>query len=110
MKYDVHIFTIVRVKVPGIEAGSQEEAMSKAEEQFSFHDTFDNIKGCETEWGEEHSYALVDVVGDKEYQNSMWYGPDLRSPLGPAPNDDQARLAMEHKETGCLPNKRESRT
>jgi len=106
MKYNVHIFTVVRVKVSDIEASSHVDAMAKAEELIPFHKIFDRDDNPEMEWGEEHSHALVDEVGDEEYENSKWYGPDLDSPIGPAPSDDQERLAINHKETVYLPNHR----
>ena len=79
MKYNVHIFTVVRVKVSNIEALSQREAMFHAENQIHFHDLFKK-DNPEIEWAEEHSHALVDEVGDEEYEKSKWYGPDLKTP------------------------------
>lgn len=83
MKFDVHIFTIVRVKVAGVIARNQKEAMLKAEERVGFNGMFDSQDnaGFETEWGEEHSHALVDVVGDEEYRKSRWYKGDLKTPM-----------------------------
>jgi len=82
MKYDVHLFTVVRVKVCGVEADSHSEAAKKADEQVDmnalFNDTNQNVT---TEWAEEHSHALVDVVGDKEYSKSRWLSKDLSRPL-----------------------------
>jgi hypothetical protein len=97
MKYNVHLFTVVRVKVSDIEANTQEEAISKAENQIPFYDLFDNIPQIEcygktsakasevfeTGWGEEHSHALVDEAGaaaptaddPDPYKNSRYYEP-----------------------------------
>ena len=41
MTYDVHIFAEVRVKVPGIEADSQTEAVKKAQELVNLYQLFD---------------------------------------------------------------------
>ena len=80
MRYDVHIFTVVRVKVVGVEAGSHEEAMQKADDQVDFNRLFSRIPGVE--WAEEHSHALVDDHGDTEYENSRWYDADLKTLMG----------------------------
>ena len=81
MKYNVHIFTVVRVKVTDVEAESQAEAMKKAEEQIDFNAMFKDITNVETEWGEEHSHVLVDEVNDEEYENSKWYNGDLKTSM-----------------------------
>lgn len=80
MKYDVHLFTVVRVKVPGVEAESHSEAAKKAAEQTDMNALFnDAARG--TEWADEHSHALVDVVGDKDYTKSKWLCRDLTRPM-----------------------------
>jgi len=82
--YNVHIFTVVRVKVCDIEASSHEEAAQKAETLIPFHDLFDRDSTPSTpemEWGEEHSHALIDVQGDEEYENSKWLAADLKLPM-----------------------------
>lgn len=77
-KYDVHLFTIVRVKIPDVEAFSYSEAAKKAAEQIDMESLFKtNNYRIETEWAEEHSHALVDVVGDTEYAKSRWLKSDL---------------------------------
>jgi len=78
--YDVHIFTVVRVKTVGIEAASQQEAMKKADESLDYNQLFSRLHGVE--WAEEHSHALVDVHGDTEYENSRWYDADLETLMG----------------------------
>jgi hypothetical protein len=83
MKYDVHLFTIVRVKIPNVEADSHSEAAKKAAEQTDMDALFNDTDSCGivTEWAEEHSHALVDVVGDKEYTKSKWLCKDLTRPM-----------------------------
>ena len=71
MKYDVHLFPIVRVKVHGVEAGSQEEAIKKAEESTDFDNLFN--KAPDIEYAEEVAYYLVDEVGDEEYERTRWH-------------------------------------
>lgn len=78
MKYDVHLFTIVRVKVSGVEADSHSEAAKKAAEQTDMDALFNSDT---TEWSEEHSHALVDVVGDTTYEKSRWLNKDLTRTL-----------------------------
>jgi len=83
MKYDVHLFTVVRVKVCGVEADSHSEAAKKADEQTNMDALFNgtNTQGITTEWADEHSHALVDVVGDTTYEKSRWLSKDLSRTL-----------------------------
>ncbi len=71
MKYNVHLFPIVRVKVHGVEADSQEEAIKKAEDSTDFNDLFN--KAPDIEYAEEVAYYLVDEVGDEEYERTGWH-------------------------------------
>ncbi len=72
--YDVHIYAIVRVKVPHVQAGSQEEAIRNADVDlyglFDNHATGDEI---ETEYAEEQAYYLVDEAGDEGRERSRWH-------------------------------------
>jgi hypothetical protein len=79
MKFDVHIFTVVRVKISGVEAESHSEAAKKANESVDMNALFNDTdsQGIVTEWADEHSHALVDVVGDTEYTKSKWLCKDL---------------------------------
>jgi len=82
MKYDVHLFTVVRVKVCNVEADSHVEAAKKAAEQTDMYSLFSgSSNGITTEWGEEHSHALVDVVGDTDFAHSKWLNRNLTRPL-----------------------------
>ncbi|MGA2259876.1 MAG: hypothetical protein ABSH28_00405 [Acidobacteriota bacterium] len=77
MRYNVHIFAVVRVKVPDVEAGSHQDAIKKAVECTNLNDLFDLVSpvpGVEhTEYGEEISHYLVDEVDDEEYRRSTFY-------------------------------------
>lgn len=73
LRYDVHIFATVRVKVPDVEAETQEEAIKKAKESVDFESLLSNIGGYETESADEIGYYLVDEAGDKEHNNTRWY-------------------------------------
>jgi hypothetical protein len=74
MKYDVHIYATVRVKVCGVEANSQAEAMKKAEEQTDLYETIGNCPG--TDYAEEITGFLVDEAGDTEYHKTRYYNQD----------------------------------
>jgi len=82
MIYDVHIFAEVRVKVPGIEANSQTEAIKKAEEQINLYNLFEREHPTpqieHTEWSERVTNYLVDEDGDTEHQKSTWYDSEYR--------------------------------
>jgi hypothetical protein len=83
MKYNVHVFAVVRVKVAGVEADSQTEAIEKARACVDWYGTFENISvrgkhvpGVHidaTEFAEEFSHYLVDEQDDPEYNNSQWF-------------------------------------
>ena len=79
MKYNVHLYAVVRVKVPDVEAESQKEAIEKAEAQVDLYSTFDweglPINGgiVAFDYAEEIAYYLVDEHGDEEYLDSKWW-------------------------------------
>lgn len=93
MKYAVHMYTQVRVKVIGVEAGGIAEALQKAHNAVDFHDLLDN-KALRTsasegmgveyvEWTEgPPEYACVDPLlenGEIDYDNSRFVGSDGES-------------------------------
>lgn len=68
--YDVHIFAVVRVKVSGIRAHTQKNALADAEQAVDFDQLFNTERA---EYAEEISHYLVDVAGDAEYEESQWF-------------------------------------
>lgn len=64
-QYDVHLYKLYRVKHAGVEASSMEEAISKATELPDRQAEY--IEEVEDEECQE---ALVDVVGDEDYQQT----------------------------------------
>lgn len=76
MKFNVHVFTIVRVKVCNIVARSHKAAVKKAIKT-DFYDLFQSRP--DVEWSEEHSHYLVDpiVKGVEDFDHSEWLGDDL---------------------------------
>ena len=79
--YNVHMFTVVRVKVVNVEAENHIEAMEKVDKQVDFNSMFRDVARNETEWGEEHSHVLIDEVGDDQYEKSTWYNGDLKTKM-----------------------------
>ena len=77
MKYTVHIYAIVRVEVPEIEAETQQQALTRAQKQVDLYDLFrrcDVPNGVECiEYADEISHFLVDEEGDEEHEKSKWY-------------------------------------
>ena len=80
MKYNAHLYALVRIKVTDIEADSQLEAIEKAEPiagEFAHKHLsgdvrlFDQVENFE--FVEEFAYALVDEQGDESYENSGFY-------------------------------------
>jgi hypothetical protein len=85
MKYAVHLYPTVRVKVTGIEANSVAEAVSKAEASLNMHDVLDNPRPSagnveHIEWDEGvNSFVLVDPLNDSGeviYDASQWLDGD----------------------------------
>ena len=83
-KYHVHVYPIVRVLVPDVEAEDQMEACKKAEQMVNFDSLFNwEPSGGATYRGVEHvDYAdeiagfLVDEDGDTEHESSTSYDGD----------------------------------
>jgi len=83
MKYNVHQYAVIRIKVSNITAESQREAMDKADEEISPHllslgcldEAVDFAPFIEhIEPAEEVVGYLVDEVGDEEYEKTTLYG------------------------------------
>ena len=75
-EHDVHIFAIVRVKVPGVKAKSQIQAIEEARGRVDFYRLFELCAqpGTEcVEFAEEFSHYLVDEEDDLEYNATRWY-------------------------------------
>jgi len=75
MAYNVHIFTVVRVTVEGMEGPTPLEAIVQAREAVDFYALFDRPNGA---WAEKDDCYRVDVVGDEEYEQSQWFDDDMR--------------------------------
>jgi hypothetical protein len=69
MKYRVHVYATYRLPVE-VEAESQAEAMTKAQESF---DGNKFNRGDIFEYADEITAFLVDEKGDEEYANSRAY-------------------------------------
>lgn len=77
MKYDVHFYELLRVKIKGVEADSTQKAIDAADKLFQEQDIFDlSNKIFETELAEERVTVLVDPLDDKGeviYEGSNWF-------------------------------------
>jgi hypothetical protein len=73
----VHIFYLVRVKIPQIKSKSDLDAINKALELARPEEQFRGIKpippASDVEYAEDYKEALVDHEGDAEYEHSQWY-------------------------------------
>jgi len=96
MKYDVHIYATVRVKVCGVEADSQAEAIKKAEAQTDLYDTLGE-PGHGTEYAEEITGFLVDEDGDTEYHNTRYYDEKGNPTQPTTPTTPNTRTAGEKR-------------
>lgn len=70
MKYNVHIYPIVRIEVKGVEAENQEEAIKKAEAETDLHAALDRPS---VEYAEDIDSFHVDEQDDPLYNKSTSY-------------------------------------
>lgn len=80
MKYTVHLYKAIHIKIEGVEAKSQEEAMQIADEAV-------NVEQYLCNGAEDEEYcclgALVDEEGDEDYERSRYHeGPGAKAYLG----------------------------
>ncbi len=77
--YDVHIYAVVRVKLEGIEAPGQREAIDAARKQFDDEGMGEKLgltrpaNAAHAEYADEVVRYLVDEQGDEEHERSQWY-------------------------------------
>lgn len=82
MKYDVILQAVVSVKLPGIEADSQLDAIEKAEaiaalEKVLDH-TLDSNPVAYTEYADEIVGYVVDEENDPDYERTRYYNADRK--------------------------------
>src|SRR5687767_8449376 len=70
-QFDVHLFAVVRVKIPHVAAASHRDAIAWAVEHSG--DLYERFAGADSEFAEEFSHFLVDVVGDNAFEQSQWF-------------------------------------
>lgn len=70
--YTVHLFPVVRIQVPGIEAADHREAVEQAVAQTA-PGLYGRFERASAEYAEEISHYLVDVAGDEEFRQSQWF-------------------------------------
>ena len=68
--FDVHLFPVLQIKVPGVEATSHIAAVEQAVAQT---DLYAECESTKFEYAEEFSHFLVDVTSDQECENSRWF-------------------------------------
>ena len=77
MKCNVHIYAIVRVKVLGVEANSQEEAIKRVRDHVNLNDLMNRshpLSNVEhVEFVDEITGYLVDEQGDQKHERSRFY-------------------------------------
>lgn len=78
MKYTVHLYTAVRIRMDDIEADSQEEAVVKAAAECDVKASLANEAFEDDPGG--FLGALVDEPGDMDYENTRYYeGPGAKN-------------------------------
>ena len=81
-KYNVHVYLVVNVLVPDIEADSQEEACQSAEAAWDWDVVLRNPGNGDfnpaVEYSDEINGYLVDEEGDTEHKKSIYYDAEYR--------------------------------
>lgn len=81
MKYDVHLFPIVRVIVQGVNADNQAEAIAQALAKRPDLNMLLHRPSGGYEYADEISHFLVDEADDPEHLNSQFYEADGKTLL-----------------------------
>ena len=77
MKYNVHVYVTVRVRVLDVEATSQEEAIKRVRDHVNLNDLMNrshplsNVE--DVEFVDEITGYLVDEQGDETHERSRFY-------------------------------------
>jgi hypothetical protein len=70
--FDVHLFAVVRIKFSHVSAVCVHDAVRAAIERFDSSDFLKLFDGESTEFADEFSHFLVDLVGDAEFEQSRF--------------------------------------
>jgi len=96
-KYNVTLQATVNVRVPAVEAATPQEAISAALARIDLYSLLERQEPAPrvdfTEYAEEVREALVDEVGDEEYEKSRWFVWH-NGQWAPAPADRKQELQM----------------
>jgi len=96
-KYNVTLQAAVNVRVPAVEAATPQEAISAALTRIDLYSLLERQEPAPrvdfTEYAEEVREALVDEVGDEEYEKSRWFVWH-NGQWAPAPADQKEELQM----------------
>jgi hypothetical protein len=96
-KYNVTLQAAVNVRVPAVEAATPQEAISTALDRIDLYSLLERQEPAPrvdfTEYAEEVREALVDEVGDEEYEKSRWFVWH-NGQWAPAPADRKQELQM----------------
>lgn len=75
MKYTVHLYYAVRIRMEDIEADSQEEAFAKAENKVELSDLLNVEPPLEFDESPPLG-AMIDEEGDENYNNTRYHQGD----------------------------------
>jgi hypothetical protein len=96
-KYNITLQAAVNVRVADVEAATPQEAIEAALDTVDLHSLMERRKPTPkvdfTEYAEEVPEALVDIVGDEEYDQSRWFVWH-NGQWAPAPTDRKEELRL----------------
>lgn len=96
-KYNVTLQAAINVRIPDVEAATPQEAIEAALDKTDLYSVLQQKRPTPkvdfTEYAEDVPEALVDVVGDTEYDQSRWFLWH-KNQLVPAPTDRAEELRL----------------
>ena len=104
-KYNITFQAAVNVRVADVEAATPQEAIEAALDRVDLHSLLERRKPTPkvdfTEYAEEVREALVDEVGDEEFDKSRWFIWH-NGQWAPAPTDRKEELRLlDHAGQDC---------
>ena len=99
-QYNVTLQAVVNVRVPAVEASTAQEAVNAALDRIDLYSLFKKDRPTPkvefSEYAEEVNEAVVDDMGDEEFERSQWFiWHDGQWIAAPANQQDELRLLDE---------------
>lgn len=77
MKYNVHIYAVVRIKYVNVEAGTMEDAIKNALDMADLERDWRTASPDYAEFADDVTGYLVDEVGDDEFEHTVAFDQNM---------------------------------